>query len=54
MGDVLACVTWVARLRGWCASVGSMLACVAWVGWVACSHGWHAIIIFIVIIEMLS
>ena len=56
-GSLLSWMAWVAYLRGWCASVGSvggMLASVAWVGWVVYLRGWHAIIIFIVIIETLS
>ena len=36
------------------ASVSGMLACVVWVRWVACEREWHAIIIVIVIIEILS
>ena len=36
---VLAWVAWVARLRGWCASVGALGGVLAWV---ACSRGWRA------------
>ena len=42
MGGVLAWVTWVACLRGWCTSVSGVGGMLAWVGWVTCLHGWHA------------
>ena len=53
MGGMLAWVAWVGCLRGWCASMGDVLAwvwcgwrvCVdgvlAWVAWVACLHCWR-------------
>ena len=51
---MIACVTWVVCLQGWCASVCNVCGLSFMFTWVACQRGWHAIIIAIVIIQILS